>query len=214
LREEEAILNQVAELDAPEFPSANSRLTQLAVLQHHGVPTRLIDVTRDPLVALFFAAQDSVDDLGQAVDGAVVAIVDLGVRVTEVNGNVSLDPPTATYGVWQAPPVDGRIISQRGCFLVASPNAKGSIPSLSSSIAIPAFDPKGGKKQPVATIFTNWLKGGGKKGRPPKITPNMAMFLIPGVRKASLRRLLAAYGLNTRTIYPDLAGYASSFPPS
>ena len=39
----------------------------LAVLQHHGVPTRLIDVTSNPMTALWFAAeQHKPDD-----DGAV-----------------------------------------------------------------------------------------------------------------------------------------------
>jgi hypothetical protein len=215
LREERTILKEVGQLDAPELPDSKSRLTKLAILQHHGVPTRLIDVTRDPLVATFFAAQDSVDDEGQSVDGAVLAIVDIGVEVAETRaGRISFTPKTASYGIWQAPPIDGRIISQRGYFLIASPTVSGQTPDLNSTIGIPAFDPKGPKKQPVATIFTNLLRGGGKVGRPPKITPNLAMFLVPFSRKPSLRRLLQSFGLTTRTIYPDLAGYASSFPPS
>lgn len=52
----------------------NSRLqedvSRLIYLQHHGVPTRLIDFTQDPLVALFFAAENF-----DAIDGRVFAIL-------------------------------------------------------------------------------------------------------------------------------------------
>ena len=45
-------------------------VSRLIYLQHHGVPTRLIDFTQDPLVSLFFAAENL-----DAVDGRVFAIL-------------------------------------------------------------------------------------------------------------------------------------------
>lgn len=36
-----------------------SDMNLLALLQHHGIPTRLLDVSRDPLVALYFAVANS-----------------------------------------------------------------------------------------------------------------------------------------------------------
>jgi hypothetical protein len=41
-----------------EFESLISPLEKLSKMQHYGIPTRLIDLTIDPLIALFFAAQD------------------------------------------------------------------------------------------------------------------------------------------------------------
>lgn len=53
-----------------DFVHDNSMFDRLVRMQHYGLPTRLLDVTRNPLVALFFSVwEDKYDES----DGAVLA---------------------------------------------------------------------------------------------------------------------------------------------
>jgi hypothetical protein len=53
-------------------PPENDLLQWLAMMQHHGAPTRLLDVTRSLFVAMYFATGH--DDL---VDGVIYSFYDL-----------------------------------------------------------------------------------------------------------------------------------------
>lgn len=55
-----------------ELTNNLSPIETLAFLQHHGIPTRLLDVTENALVALYFACKD---DSNQNKDGEVIVFV-------------------------------------------------------------------------------------------------------------------------------------------
>lgn len=90
----------------PPIPRSYSNDRILA--QHFGVPTRLLDWSRDPLVALFFAVQESED----VSDGAVFCVApSAAYRPEDVHANgqhqvVELVPPA----------IDRRIPAQKSVF--------------------------------------------------------------------------------------------------
>ncbi len=48
--------------ELPRPPSSDDFIDWLAIMQHHGAPTRLLDITRSPYVAAYFASKDVLED--------------------------------------------------------------------------------------------------------------------------------------------------------
>lgn len=59
LKNEHKIYEESIKMKENEFQDLIYPIQRLAKLQHYGVPTRLIDITTDPLIALFFAVQNT-----------------------------------------------------------------------------------------------------------------------------------------------------------
>ena len=68
LHESESKIYNELIIECPaDFENCHSHLEKLVKMQHYGLPTRLLDVTRNPLVALFFACENHTETYGELV---------------------------------------------------------------------------------------------------------------------------------------------------
>ncbi|MDC9821993.1 FRG domain-containing protein [Pectobacterium polonicum] len=68
---EDDSIREIISIHPSEFESDNSMFDKLVRAQHFGLPTRLLDVTINPLVALWFATEEKTNE--NENDGAVFA---------------------------------------------------------------------------------------------------------------------------------------------
>lgn len=56
------------QIECPEdFEKCHTHLETLVKMQHYGLPTRLLDITRNPLVALYFACESRPESYGEVI---------------------------------------------------------------------------------------------------------------------------------------------------
>ncbi|EMY36010.1 blue (type1) copper domain-containing protein [Arthrobacter crystallopoietes BAB-32] len=191
----------------------------LSMLQHHGVPTRLIDVSYNPMTALWFACSDPryLDEPGVLVsmtvsDSKIFWTTDLPHGQASSIGIVEQAQLRAALqysedhkqAVLVEPRVrDARMTVQEGLFLTSS------VPSAPSDGPVQGF-PAG----PDMPVYVDALKLDPQDVDYPNTGPTgvqvMGIVLTPEVKSQMSLYLSRNFNRSTRTMYPDMSGYAAA----
>ena len=187
---------RLAQLDSHEGMRLPD-MALLAMLQHHGAATPLLDVSLDPLVGLYMAtvSPDPADDLK---DGVL-----FGIRRPKIEIN---DYDSRTFAsIWEelglndvamysAPDVSERLRIQRGHFLL------GRVSATDSRITIPlTIDARKSKERWI----TKRMAAQNKQGPPTPAIGDLAVFRVTAIFKDEIRRWLEARsGLTRDFVFP------------
>ncbi len=200
-----------------------SALEIMAHIQHYGGPTRLIDVSLNPMIALWFAIEK-----GYNQDGSEKPDVDGRIYVFDVTGrSISLDSQWGGYELpwdpypsdnwrkglpllWRPPSYNERIPAQNSAFLI------GGVPQLySGGNAYYRKAPGDGVSSGTwnideiravtsVTLRMHSLKSRIEGGS----TPTFTLRITAEAKKEIRARLERSYGYSSASIYPDLFGLA------
>jgi len=172
-------------------PSLTSGLDSYFVMQHHGVPTRLLDWTDSALVALYFALKDC------ETDAAVWAINPLWLNGHTVNRYALVDPRSPEAAAFRVEALRARLEGAE----------EGGAPLLSIAMRPPWISVRMFAQRSMFTLH-------GSENIPIETYPFVRMdsplrrIVIPLKHREDVMVGLRACGITETAIFPDLDGLA------
>lgn len=200
------------------LPAEKDELEWMALMRHHGAPTRLLDWTRSPYVAAFFAVAEAKEDGVSAIwavdidtvkDAAIHLLSQNGVIEKPQTGDFSFSDRDVFEQVFlretepsivapvQPLRTNERITSQQGLFLCANPSIWGFEFGLKQIL-------KSDRERVEAWYVEKRL--GEKPFMPERL---FKLYIEPQARSALLREL-HRMNINYATLFPGLDGFARS----
>lgn len=174
-----------------------SDLQLLALLQHHGAATNLLDVSRSVVIALWFAASVQPDETGVVIafDQARLTTVNAEkaeLPLAKLNDDLAREHARTPVGYWAPDALTPRILGQHGQFLLPLTGEEpwGTVPLRATYVWQSDLEANSLGPDDARVFFI-------------AVTPD----LKESVRVAGENGLL---GLDEAEIYPDLPGFAQA----
>ncbi len=206
---EQILLRKFKEYALPHLPTIpNCDLAWLALGQHHGLPTRLLDWTENPLVALFFAVKEEVEHNAVVWAFSTTHVLIENERTLEALDKELLmskkskkdfsylDNDDLTKPIYRYHPshTTNRITAQQGFFSIQS-----FWNATTGSLQLQSLEEQFGlypdRYEGVSGIDDPW-------------GPWFKKYIVPVQYKLTIRRELDVLGMNHYAIFPDLEGLA------
>jgi hypothetical protein len=210
---EQQLMNEARDWVRPSVGARLATVDLLARLQHYGIPTRLIDFSRDPRVALWFASADE-------MDGRIIIAAARGEPKIDLRNDFQIPWSARSPNRpedWSSNPIalDDqadflRIRRQRGVFLVGGTPSTVPERRTRSGDHLRAADVRNCMSIPRA--IHSWAPaeaaGNGRttKGRPPTITSALSIR-IPADCKKSFLTYLNGEKRSAGYLFPDPEGF-------
>ncbi len=159
---------------------------QLAMMQHYGLPTRLLDWTESPLFALFFAIREKEYE---ARNGSLWAIIPSYLNLAEFDTPMLLSPHTeGIKDLFKAP------------FGVV-----GTGQNKNAAVVVRHVDPRMSVQHSAFTIHGSQAS----LSKAPSSHKYLRKYTIPASVKRDLRLQLSWLGIRESSLFPDLEHLAS-----
>jgi hypothetical protein len=228
LQYEHTIIDQAQRQNPLEFRDCTSNFEILTKLQHYGLGTRLLDVTLNPLVALFFATEFSSQYIKnenghfdrQIHDGKVFYKFVNGNSLRDLHIRIALEIPFSEFGKSQSLEefckrlFDNKVVSKEEYEKIITNDYDMVIKQLQTNSFIVATNSndrlvqqRGAFLFPTAIniktgkdIKTSILS----KAREDLEKEFGGFFIIPAKNKKSIRKELDFFNVNEATLFPEL----------
>jgi hypothetical protein len=173
------------------------RLEWLAIMQHHGAPTRLMDWTTSPYVAAFFALNKALDEDGTCALWAMRT--SWFKQENERRVNDTYDGPLPVDGL-SNPRVFGRVFCQRPMALVGTvqPHRKNRRMLIQQGVFVCPGDINMGFEGNLGSYNSSDLKA------------NLAKIVLPSRVRADALADLRKMNITETTLFPGIDGFARS----
>lgn len=214
-RNEKLMFDQLLAMNPSDFVGDTTTLDKLVRMQHHGLPTRLLDITANPLMALFFACDG---DTGEDAEVLCFHVVNADVKFPDsdrasVMANLArltheqaaaLDP-SLSQGEFNKAAHSGKLLhfikQEKPYFLpLIVPRHIKSIMVIRAKLNNRRITAQSG----AFLLFGNDAEFETHKGA--RILRQVVT--IPAPAKAQIQRELDHLAINTSTVYPSLESSA------